>query len=117
VPHSADDFLLGWAPDGKSIFFGCDRTATIGKSGYRTWQKEVTTPSSWPPRIYSCVAAKESFAATQFILPSHVVCRVPNSDKKSLNIRTNYRRCTVPNTPDHRSESVRKLTESLENRI
>lgn len=30
VKHPADDFLLGWAPDGKTVIFASDRTGTIG---------------------------------------------------------------------------------------
>ncbi len=30
VKHPADDFLFGWAPDGKTILFASDRTGTIG---------------------------------------------------------------------------------------
>ena len=30
VEHPADDYVLGWAPDGKNILFASDRTATLG---------------------------------------------------------------------------------------
>jgi Tol biopolymer transport system component len=30
VEHPADDFVLGWAPDGKNILFASDRTGTLG---------------------------------------------------------------------------------------
>jgi len=30
VQHDADDFVLGWAPDGEHILFASDRTGTVG---------------------------------------------------------------------------------------
>ena len=30
VEHPADDYVLGWAPDGKNILFASDRTGTLG---------------------------------------------------------------------------------------
>ena len=30
IKHPADDFVLGWAPDGKRIAFGSDRTGSMG---------------------------------------------------------------------------------------
>lgn len=30
VQHEADDFVLGWAPDGEHILFASDRTGTVG---------------------------------------------------------------------------------------
>jgi RNA polymerase sigma factor (sigma-70 family) len=30
VRHPADDYVLGWAPDGKNILFASDRTVTLG---------------------------------------------------------------------------------------
>jgi hypothetical protein len=37
VQHPADDYVLGWAPDGKHILFASDRTGTVG-----AWLTPVT---------------------------------------------------------------------------
>jgi Tol biopolymer transport system component len=55
VAHPADDYLLGWAPDGKRLIFASDRTGSYGiwsvaikdgkASGAPQWIKGDLTPS------------------------------------------------------------------------
>ena len=47
VKHPADDYLVGWAPDGKRILFGSDRTGT-----WDIWAVQVSdTGAQGPPEL------------------------------------------------------------------
>ncbi len=53
VQDPADDFLLGWAPDGKHILFASDRTGTVGAwiqpvaDGEATGDPRLVKPDMW----------------------------------------------------------------------
>jgi len=60
VQHPADDFVLGWAPDGLRMLFGSDRSGTIGgwsvpvADGKPLAEPELFRPdlgSGWPIRV------------------------------------------------------------------
>jgi Tol biopolymer transport system component len=53
VQHPADDFLLGWAPDGKHVLFASDRTGTVGAwiqpvaDGQAAGDPKLVKPDLW----------------------------------------------------------------------
>ncbi|UCG85362.1 MAG: PD40 domain-containing protein [Gemmatimonadota bacterium] len=53
VQHPANDFVLGWAPDGKHILFASDRTGTVGAwvipvaDGKATGSPKLVKPDMW----------------------------------------------------------------------
>jgi Tol biopolymer transport system component len=53
VEHPADDFALGWAPDGQHILFASDRTGTVGgwllrvKDGEAVGDPVLAKPDMW----------------------------------------------------------------------
>jgi Tol biopolymer transport system component len=53
VQHPANDFLLGWAPDGENVLFASDRTGTLGawilpvKDGRAAGEPRLVKPDLW----------------------------------------------------------------------
>jgi len=62
IDHPANDFLLGWAPDGKHILFGSDRSGTRGAwliqvaDGHRVGEPSLVRPDLWGITVGSFTA-------------------------------------------------------------